>query len=52
MNNKPQYYHVDTGCSKATKHLKKQSRCLECPFKDCENKSERPPSKAVARVKP
>lgn len=26
---------VDTGCTYATEALGQQSRCFECPFKDC-----------------
>lgn len=26
---------IDIGCQTATKHLKKQSLCIECPFEHC-----------------
>lgn len=29
------YSGVDSGCDKATKHLGRPSRCLECPFAEC-----------------
>jgi len=29
------YVHSDSGCPNATEYLKRQSRCLQCPFTRC-----------------
>ena len=45
MNDIPQYYFVDTGCSRATEYLGKKSKCLDCPFPDCiQKENDHPPS--------
>lgn len=28
-------YYYDNGCKAATKHLGRQSKCIDCPFAEC-----------------